>query len=291
MSDVRGGCGNGCSSGGLSANNGTICIDTYRVLDSCRDRDCYEDVRIYVTTTGQEIINASCNIRVLNTRVLWANIALTEVAFNEGFFQLNIKYYIKLELEGCAGGTRGRTFEGLAILQKTVILYGGEGSASIFRSNGEDAFCAIPACDSVVDTTLPQAIVETVPPIALSSKVVDCNCECGYCCCNCNEIPTGISCYFDEELIDPTNEGNNLYISLGLFSVIRIVRPAQILVNGTDYTVPDKECVEAEQDDPCRLFRSLAFPVSQFTGVAQTEPVTECREQPPRRGGCCGTRN
>ena len=289
MSEVRGGCGgntgNGCSSGAINANNGTVCIDTYRVLDSCRDRDCYEDVRIFVTATGQEIINTSCNIRVLKTRVLWANVALNEVAFNEGFFQLTIKYYIKLDLEGCAGGTRGRTFEGLAILQKTVILYGGEGSASIFRSGGENSFCAVPDCDAVIDTTLPQAIVETVAPIALSSKVVDCTCECGYCCCTCSEIPDGINCFFEEPLVEPTDEGNNLYISLGLFSVIRIVRPAQILVNGTDYTVPDKECVEAEQDDPCRLFRTLAFPVSQFTGIAQCDYQSDTRDT-PRRGGC-----
>jgi hypothetical protein len=292
MSENRGGCNAGpantAAANALNASNGTVCIDTYRVLDACRDRDCYEDVRIFVTEEGQEILNNSCNIRVVDTEVLWANIALSEVAFNDGFFQVNIKYYIKLGLEGCAGTGRGKNFEGLAILQKVVILFGGEGSASVFRSNGENSFCRIPDCSDVADNNLPTAVVETIDPIALSSKVVDCNCECGYCCCSCTELPDAISEFFGSQLVD-TQEGNNLYVSLGLFSVIRIVRPAQILVNGTDYSVPDKECVEAEQDDPCSLFRSLAFPTSQFTGLASAE--TQNQRENTRRGGCCSSRS
>ena len=45
-----------------------ICIDTMRILDSCRDKDCYEDVRCYLTDFGQEIIEKSGNIRVKNKR-------------------------------------------------------------------------------------------------------------------------------------------------------------------------------------------------------------------------------
>lgn len=273
---------NSAGVGPLSACNGTVCIDTYRVLDSCRDRDCYEDVRILVTQEGQEVIDSSCNIRVINTEVLWVNIALSEVAFNDGFFQVTIKTYVKLTCEGCMGTTRGTTFEGLAVLQKVVILFGGEGTVSTFRSDTFNSYCAGP--EGCGNPSMPTAIVDTINPIALSSKVVDCNCECGYCCCGCTEVPEAINACFSSELVD-TQTGNNLFVSLGIFSVIRIVRSAQILVNGTDYTVPDKECVEAEQDDPCRLFRSLAFPVSQFTGIncENTNPQ-------PRTGGkgCCG---
>ena len=290
MSELRGGCSSGPANTGannaLNCSGGTVCIDTYRVLDSCRDRDCYEDVRIFVTEEGQTVIDNTCNIRVISTTVLWANVALNEVAFNDGFFQITIKYYIKLTLEGCTGAGRGQTFEGLAILQKTVILYGGQGNASVFRSEGN--FCAIPACDAVPANTLPQAVVETIDPIALSSKVVDCSCECGYCCCTCSELPEGIACFFDGPLTEGSENGNNLYVSLGLFSVIRVVRPAQILVNGTDYTVPDKECVEAEPDDPCRLFRTLAFPVSQFTGTSACGEGPTAQQPQRRGGGCCG---
>ncbi len=285
MAENRGGITGPANNTALGACNGTVCIDTYRVMDSCRDRDCYEDVRIFVTESGQAVLDNSCSILVLGTEVLWTNIALTAVAFNDGFYQLTIKYYIRLRLEGCNGTNRGTVFEGLAILQKTVILYGGEGGATVFRSNTTNSFCDVP--DVIGGTnTLPVAVVETIDPIALSSKVVDCSCECaGYCCCSCSEIPEAIAALFDGPFTN-NEDGINLFISLGLFSVIRIVRPAQILVNGTDYTVPDKECVTAEPDDPCKLFRSLAFPVSQFTGYDGCEDRTPTQTR-PRSGPCC----
>lgn len=284
MAENRGGIAGPANNTALGACNGTVCLDTYRVMDSCRDRDCYEDVRIFVTETGQAVLDNSCNILVLGTEVLWANIAINAVAFNDGFYQINIKYYIRLRLEGCSGTGRGTVFEGLAILQKTVILYGGEGGARVFRSDGSNSFCTVP--DTIANgSTLPEAVVETIDPIALSSKVIDCACDCGgYCCCTCSEIPPAIAELFDGPFTN-NDEGINLFVSLGLFSVIRIVRPAQILVNGTDYSVPDKECVTAEPDDPCKLFRSLAFPVSQFTGTG--ECCDETQRPRPRTGGCC----
>ncbi len=286
MAENRCGCNTGAANNalcGLATSSGTVCIDTYRVLDSCRDRDCYEDVLIFVTAEGQQVVNTSCNIRVSGTELIWANVVLNEIAFNDGFYQIDIKYYVKLRLEGCSGTSRGIPFEGLAVLQKTVILYGGQGNTSVFRS-GDNNFCTVPDC-TLPTPMQPIAIVEAVEPIALSSRIVDCNCECGYSCCTCSELPAELNCYFASPL-QPLSDTFNLYISLGLFSVIRIVRPAQILVNGTDYSVPDKECVAAEQDDPCRLFHSLAFPVSQFTGnhICTTEQGNTSNTQ----RGCCG---
>ena len=74
---------------------------------------------------------------------------------------------------------------------------------------------------------------------------------------------------------------NNLYVSLGFFSIVRIERPAQYLVNVAEYCIPDKECVQTEDDDPCSLFRGMAFPVNEFypPSLAGTD------------GGCgCGKR-
>ena len=49
---------NSCFGNPSSQSRETICIDTYRVLDSCRDRDCYEDARVYLTEAGQEMTAA-----------------------------------------------------------------------------------------------------------------------------------------------------------------------------------------------------------------------------------------
>ena len=62
-----------CTNGGLpsiSVGKESVCIDTYRVLDSCRDKDCFENVKVYLTDFGQEIINHTDNIRAKWTNIL-----------------------------------------------------------------------------------------------------------------------------------------------------------------------------------------------------------------------------
>jgi hypothetical protein len=56
-----------------------------------------------------------------------------------------------------------------------------------------------------------------------------------------------------------------LAVSLGIFSIIRIVRPAQYVISATEYIIPDKECISPSEDDPCSVFRSMAFPAAEFT--------------------------
>jgi hypothetical protein len=63
------------------------------------------------------------------------------------------------------------------------------------------------------------------------------------------------------------SDGNGrryLAVSLGIFSVIRLTRPAQYLIQATEYCVPDKECTTPCNDDPCGVFRSMAFPTKEF---------------------------
>ena len=73
-----------------------------------------------------------------------------------------------------------------------------------------------------------------------------------------------------------------LFISFGIFSVIRIEREAQVLIQATDYSVPDKECSAASNDDnPCSLFNNMPFPVNQFKTT-----MAPCVELQNNSGGC-----
>ena len=74
-----------------------VCIDTYRVLDSCRDKDCFEDVKVYLTCTGQDIINRTSVVRAKSSKVLWSYIDIDTVPFNRGFYQLSIRIYVKIK--------------------------------------------------------------------------------------------------------------------------------------------------------------------------------------------------
>ena len=66
---------------------GTVCIDTKRVLDCCRDRDCYENSRVYLTEFGEETVAAATSVRTKTARTVCVNVGLEEVPFNCGFFR------------------------------------------------------------------------------------------------------------------------------------------------------------------------------------------------------------
>lgn len=276
----------------------TVCIDTYRILDSSRDRDCYEDVRIYLTALGQEVIDNTCTVRVRSSEVVWTQISVDPIPFNCGFYQLTARYYVKLGFEGCVSTGRSQDFAGIAVLEKRAVLYGGEGSVKIFTSTGDSGLCDFNPVEAA--SNLPVGVVEVVDPIALSVKICEKSHNCGCCFCRCDEIPEAVCSSLIGPLVDP-EDGNRLYVSLGIFSVIRLKRPAQLLISGTDYSVPDKESVTAEQDDPCSLFRTMAFPSGEFSGTnctpsngssARTILTTVSGSSPSDRSrcGCSGNK-
>lgn len=265
---------------GMSCDNrGTVCIDTKRVLDCCRDRDCFEEARVFLTAYGEEILSNASNVRTRSAKLLWAFVGVDNVPFNTGFYQVSVRYYVEVEFEACISG-KSHCFKGLAVLEKNVVLYGGEGSVTTFSSGPENTFCC-PSNMNNIGNNDPVAIVETVEPIVLGTKV-ECSCNCG--CNECAEIPLCVCDLIDGEL-QLTSSGPRIYVSFGIFSVIRIVRPAQFLINATDYSVPDKECTSATNDDnPCALFNNIAFPISQFRGVSC--PENDLNHQ--RNNGGCG---
>ena len=240
----------------------SICIDTYRVLDSCRDKDCFENVKVFLTGFGEEIIERTSTIRAKCASVISAYIDVVEVPFNKGFYQLNIKIYTKIVFEACVCHGNIQEFEGIAVVEKKVILFGSEGNVNVFKSEIGTGFCEH-SCNVNKSSTLPIAVIEIVNPIILGVKVLEPrNCNCCCCCC-VEDIPEHIRSNVNGCL--SSNEGNTLVVSLGFFSVVKIERPTQILVSATEYNIPEKECIAAREDDPCTLFRSMAFPVNEFS--------------------------
>ena len=262
---------------GSGSSRETVCIDTQRVLDSCRDRDCFENVRVYLSCYGNEILEHSGAIRAKCAKIVWTYIGIDPIQFNRGFYAVTIRFYVKVVFEACVGGGRAQELDGIAVLEKRVILYGGESNAVVFKSNacGSD-FCA-PPTPVCCEHNTPTAIVETVDPVLLGSKIMekasDCNCCC--CCCQENDLPEAVLSSFDSPLSfdDDDHPKRYLTVSLGIFSVVRIVRPAQFLIQATEYCIPEKECCPVEEDDPCRVFRCMPFPTGEFCtqGVVPTQ--------------------
>lgn len=158
MADNRLTCG---SSDRTSPRSETVCIETNRILDSCRDRDCFEDVKVILTDFGNDIIEHTTNVRAKNACITWTYIGIDPVKFNRGFYAVTIKFYIKLTFEACLCGGRSQEFEGVAVLEKKVILYGSESNVSVFKSSAADDYCSMPEpCCSMKN--VPTAIVEVM---------------------------------------------------------------------------------------------------------------------------------
>lgn len=236
-----------------------VCIHTRKIFDSCKDKDCVEDLRFYPTESSRMYIDNSVSVRAKSAKLLYVAIDVEEITFNKGYYTVDLRYFYKVRGEAFSLISQSNEISGLAVFDKRVILFGSEGSAKIFTSgtvlDGIDY--PLPA-----RRDLPYAVVEAVDPIVLGMKVVDvCDCSCQD--CEVGEIPSAISCLFDSPL-QFGNETRRVYVTLGQFSIIRLERDSQLLMPVYDYCMPEKECMGGGDEAPCDLFRRIQFPVDEF---------------------------
>ena len=69
-----------------------VCIDAGRVYDSCCDRDCVTDMRVYFCPSDQQLINSACSVRIKSAEVLDVNIDVEQVNFNRGFYSCDLTF-------------------------------------------------------------------------------------------------------------------------------------------------------------------------------------------------------
>ena len=83
------------------------------------------------------------------------------------------------------------------------------------------------------------------------------------CCCNSAvDVPADICGCFDDDL-SIGNDGRQLFVTLGQFSIIKLERDVQLLMPAYDFCMPRKECA-GSSEDPCALFQNFQFPVDEF---------------------------
>lgn len=238
-----------------------VCIHTKKIFDSCRDKDCVEDLRFYPTQQSQVILERALSVRAGKAELLHVYIDVEPVSFNRGFFTVDVRYFYRVTADAFVGAVRPMEISGLCVFEKRVILFGSEGSAKIFSSaSGYNAADT----ESVAKSNLPTAVVEAVDPIVLSTKLVD------VCDCRANEtgelgdVPPAVCACFGCDLCFGA-EGKRVYVTLGQFSIIRLERDTQLLMPAYDYCLPEKECsCGGGEDDPCEIFRKVQFPVDEF---------------------------
>ena len=237
-----------------------VCIHTRKIFDSCRDKDCVEDLRLYPTVSSQAVIDRAISLKAGQAELLYAYIDVEPVGFNRGYFTVDVRYFYRVTADAFVGAARPVAICGLAVFDKRAILFGSEGSAKVFSSNSR-----VDDLDeqNLASTNLPIAVVNSVNPIILSMRLSD-PCEPPVCSCGDGaEVPAGIAGCFPGEL-NMGGEGRRVYVTLGQFSIIRLERDSQLLIPAYDYCMPSKECTGGSEEDPCAIFRQVQFPTEEF---------------------------
>ncbi len=128
---------NSCCNAGNTNNNmcgDNVCIQTRKVYDSCKDKECIENIRVYLTESGQCLVDRSTSIKCRKAEIIWIYSDVEPVAFNRGYYSVDMRFYFKITLDVFTGLCRPTQVEGIAVYDKKVILFGSEGSAKNFSS-------------------------------------------------------------------------------------------------------------------------------------------------------------
>ena len=278
-----------------------VCVSTNQVYDSCRDRDCVADARVYLTEDDQRLIDDAINVKLKKAEIIWVYTNVEPLSFNNGYFSVDLKFFVCATLEVFTGVCNPVTVRGLTTFDKRVILFGSEGNTKVFKSNMN---CG-DSCDisnSWQNTDMPTVVVEAVSPVALSAKLVEKDC-CDSCCdCGCDRddddddasrrgagcgcmFPRNICGCFDGDLLTD-NCVRQVRVSYGLFTLVRLERDTQLLIDAVDFCIPTQECPSATENNPCELFNDIRFPIDEFFPPQQRSNDDDRRCGRNRGCGC-----
>ncbi len=264
-----------------------VCINVSQVYDSCRDRDCVADQRVYLTEEGQALLNRAINVKLKKAEVIWVFTDVEPLAFQRGYYSVDLKFFVCVTLEVFCGVSNPTIVRGLTTYDKRIILYGSEGNSKQFSSKfnpNENSEIA----ETWQKVNMPTVTVEVVEPVALTAKIAEeecCDCNCGCDCeqdCGCgygyhkeNIFPENIcSCFGSDLVVDDC--ARQVLVTYGLFFIARLERDSQLLVNAIDYCIPTKECSSATEESPCSLFHDIRFPIDEFFPPQRKREKSDC---------------
>lgn len=244
-----------------------LSIHTQKITDSCRDKDCIEDLRVYLTRESQAVLDAAAAAKVRSAELIHTAIDVSPVAFHRNHYTIDLTFYYKVIADAAVAPCRPAAICGLALFSKRAVLCGENTGAHIFRSDAHGSS----------GSNTPTAVVEVLDPMVLGSKV------CQVCACeNCGlTIPGEVQAMFGDELV-LSGDKQRLFVTLGQFSIIRLERPAQIIVPVLDYAIPTKECCSDPggcSEDPCALFDKVPFPADAFAPTGCDRPGECCQNR------------
>ena len=136
-------------------------IHTRKITDSCRDKDCIEDLRVYLTRSSQCLLDTAASVRVRCAELLYTYIDVEPVAFDRNHYCIDVTFYYRILADAVVGAGRPAALYGLAVFTKRAVLCGEDSCAHIYRS---DTRLGSPDGLSRLQANLPTAVVEIAVP-------------------------------------------------------------------------------------------------------------------------------
>ena len=112
-----------------------LAIHTQKITDSCRDKDCIEDLRVYLTRESQNVLDAAGAAKVRAAELLHTAIDISPVAFHPSHYAVDLTFFYKILADAAVSPCRPAAICGLALFSKRAVLCGENSDAHIFRSN------------------------------------------------------------------------------------------------------------------------------------------------------------
>ena len=77
----------------------SICIDAQRIYDSCGDKDCLSDLRVYFTEQSQSVIDGAVSVRIKSADVITVYSTLEQVPFHRGFYSVDMTFFFDVAID------------------------------------------------------------------------------------------------------------------------------------------------------------------------------------------------
>lgn len=261
-----------------------VCVMTEKIYDSCKEKDCIENAPVIFNCPRriQRLLRMAINVKLKNAEICDVYADVEPVPFKKGFYTVDVKFFITVTLDffiptNNACSTQIVTVTGVIVFDKKIVLFGSEGGVKIFKTHIVDDTSTD---SSLQQDNLPLAVIEVADPLALTAKIVDVHKK--HCC---KKLPRKVSEFLERnggsddvedeiDSVDDERHGNGgvggaftereVLASVGIFSIVKLVRYIQLLVPAFGFCVPNKVCISSTDDDPCELFDTIDFPLDEF---------------------------
>lgn len=259
------GCGGNNSSD--TGNVGTFgnrvkdeCVISLKVYDFCRQQDCLDSDMIGPARAAKdgnicgkhydegEIIKPPCDaaaVTIEKLRVKKVVVVSKEPnPFRNGYWDIDLKYVFtyRIIFRGVNGEEICTTWA-KNVFNKKITLFGSIASDIVLST---DLFC----------TDGNSADLDADPFVLVESKAMALDAKLFYpsaCCCD-----------------DGGNDATEVQVTIGLFTIIKLFRLVQLIVESKGFCVP-KKCDDTSALNPCEFFENLDFPMDIFAPPQKNE--------------------